>query len=35
MVDGDVQICSYEGLGTLTNPVKGEGKAPAAAPDSR
>jgi 2-keto-4-pentenoate hydratase/2-oxohepta-3-ene-1,7-dioic acid hydratase in catechol pathway len=25
MKDGDVQICSYEGLGTLTNPVKGEG----------
>ena len=25
MVDGDIQICSYEGLGTLTNPVKNEG----------
>ena len=25
MKDGDIQICSYEGLGTLTNPVKGEG----------
>ena len=22
MVDGDIQICSYEGLGTLTNPFK-------------
>jgi 2-keto-4-pentenoate hydratase/2-oxohepta-3-ene-1,7-dioic acid hydratase in catechol pathway len=30
MVDGDVQICSYEGLGTLTNPVKNEGTPPAA-----
>ena len=30
MVDGDIQICSYEGLGTLTNPVKGEGIRPAA-----
>ena len=28
MVDGDIQICSYEGLGTLTNPVKGEGTRP-------
>jgi len=28
MVDGDIQICSYEGLGTLTNPVKGEGTHP-------
>jgi 2-keto-4-pentenoate hydratase/2-oxohepta-3-ene-1,7-dioic acid hydratase in catechol pathway len=25
MVEGDNQICSYEGLGTLSNPVKGEG----------
>ena len=25
MKDGDIQVCSYEGLGTLTNPVKGEG----------
>ena len=25
LIDGDIQICSYEGLGTLTNPVKGEG----------
>jgi 2,4-didehydro-3-deoxy-L-rhamnonate hydrolase len=25
MQEGDVQICSYEGLGTLTNPIKGEG----------
>ena len=24
MVDGDIQICSYEGLGTLTNPLKVE-----------
>ena len=24
MVDGDIQICSYEGLGTLTNPLKAE-----------
>ena len=24
MVDGDIQICSYEGLGTLTNPLKTE-----------
>ncbi len=24
MVDGDIQICSYEGLGTLTNPFKTE-----------
>ena len=30
MVDGDIQICSYEGLGTLTNPVKGEGITPGA-----
>ena len=22
MIDGDIQICSYEGLGTLTNPLK-------------
>ena len=22
MIDGDIQICSYEGLGTLTNPFK-------------
>jgi 2-keto-4-pentenoate hydratase/2-oxohepta-3-ene-1,7-dioic acid hydratase in catechol pathway len=32
MVDGDVQVCSYEGLGTLTNPVKAEVAAPASAP---
>ena len=28
MVDGDIQICSYEGLGTLTNPVKDERAVP-------
>jgi len=25
MVDGDMQICSYQGLGTLSNPLKAEG----------
>jgi 2-keto-4-pentenoate hydratase/2-oxohepta-3-ene-1,7-dioic acid hydratase in catechol pathway len=30
MVDGDMQICSYEGLGTLSNPLKTEGTHPPA-----